>query len=128
MARLNGKSGWSDAEGLATAVAVCELETAIHDADERAERTCGVCGAAFSKAGLPHGARWTDRKTCPACLAAGRKAQGERRARKGPATARCAVCGAEFAKETSMQVRCRACIEAGPALSARAQRRKIGAR
>lgn len=122
MARLNARGGWSDADGLAAAVAVCELETAIHDADGRAGRTCGVCGAPFRKADLPEAARWGDRKTCPACLAAGRKAKGERRARSGPATARCAVCGAEFARETARQVRCRACIDDKPKHDAKKQK------
>lgn len=126
MARLNNKGGWSDADGLAAAVAVCELESAICDADGRVARTCGVCGAPFAKADLPEGSRYADRKTCPACLAAGRKARGERRARSGPATARCAVCGAVFAKETSHQVRCRACIDAKPKHNARNQRREMG--
>lgn len=123
LAAAVNKREWSDRGSLEAAVAACALGEAILDAEQRETRTCGVCGAAFTSQGMGEGARHQPPSTCPACLAAGRKAKGARRARKGPATARCAVCGTEFAKEASSQVRCRACIDERPTWDARAQSR-----
>ena len=65
---------WHDAESLKACVALAELKSAQARVMARAVRTCGVCGARFvpDEAHVASGA--TKIRTCPACLAAGRKA------------------------------------------------------
>lgn len=72
---------WHDAESLEACMALAELKSAQAGVMARSVRTCGVCGKRF----VPdeaHVANGTTRiRTCPACLAAGRKAS--RWTRKG---------------------------------------------
>ena len=64
--------GYSDRGTLMACVALCDLRSAVRDAERDRERTCEVCGAKF---------RMTEKqrcypspvKTCPSCLKAGRK-------------------------------------------------------
>lgn len=121
MQRMNAiKAGdpdmdWGESDCFDAVRLMAEIDIARTRAEARMPRRCGVCGAEFVP-DVPEGARGScasNRRTCRTCLDAGRRAKGERRARSGPATARCAACGEEFAKETARQVRCRACIGSG---------------
>lgn len=105
--------GYHDRESLLACVALCDLRTATIDAEASRPRTCEVCGATFTPA-LKQREYRTPVRTCPDCVAAGRKARGERHARSGPDTKECAVCGDAFAPQTPHQRRCPACIEAKP--------------
>lgn len=111
--------GWDDAESLKACIAWCELGCAISAAERQLPRRCGVCGVEF----VPQNDWQGDIRTCPSCVAAGHRAKGRRRAKSGPATARCAVCGEEFTKEQVNQCRCRRCIERWPRHSASQARR-----
>lgn len=118
-ARSNG-GGWSDRESMQAVVNMACLKVKINDAEHRQKRACEVCGKRFTE---PDGnrRRKSRAKTCPECLKAGRKARGDRRARKGPAVKRCKVCGASFEPWTSRQVRCFECIRKAPKVSASRQ-------
>lgn len=125
MAQLNDprKPAYSDRETLLARVAAETLGSAVIDAEAAMPRRCEVCGEQF----VPEGARRYQAgtiKTCPACLAKGLRARGTRRARSGPATAPCAVCGREFERKASNQRRCPECAAREPLLSAEQQRRK----
>lgn len=113
---------WHDAESLRAAMAWCELGMGICRAEAAAPRTCGVCGKVFSAgagAAACHSLR--NVKTCPECLALGKKSAGK----KGNGTrARCAVCGAEFEMYRKNQRRCPECIALAPKCSVALQKRK----
>ena len=125
MARLNSPDSpeWDDAESLESAVAWCRLHSAIADAEHSLPRTCGVCGRQFRP---PEGYRNDARRncrTCPDCLAKGRKAHGERSVKF---VARCAVCGAEFGATQRNQRRCPGCIARRPTWGVGKQKGKDG--
>ena len=65
---------WHDAESLKACVALAELKSAQARVMARAVRTCGVCGARFVPDEAHVASGVTKIRTCPACLAAGRKA------------------------------------------------------
>ena len=73
-----GMPHWHDAESLQACVALAEMRSARHSIMARAPRTCGVCGREF----VPDAAHVeignVGIRTCPACLAAGRKWKGMR--------------------------------------------------
>lgn len=118
-----GRSGCFDAVKL-----MAEIDIARTKAEAGMPRRCAVCGAEFTP-DVPasvSGNYATNKRTCRACLDAGRRARGGQRAKSGPATARCAVCGAEFVKERCNQVRCRSCISDKPKHGAMAQRKARG--
>lgn len=125
-ARGEGRLVWHDRDTMLACVAIASLTVAARDAEHRAERRCAVCGEPFGQADGSRRAKSPSR-TCPACLAAGRKAPGKRHARSGPAVKRCAVCGCEFAPGIPQQVRCDGCIAAQPKLSPAAHRRLLEA-
>ena len=115
--RVNSRSEeWYDADSLKAVVASEALNIAVIDARSALPRTCGVCGRQFvvpkkdrHKLGDSYNIR-----TCPSCLSQGHKAKGTRRAKDGPAIAKCVVCGAEFVRESKTQRRCSACIAEAP--------------
>ncbi len=120
MGRLNSPESpeWNDAATLRSAMAFCELNSAVYRAERRRPRTCGVCGKEFA---VPEDSP-TNPSTCPDCLAAGHKTRGERRPSSGPLVATCAVCGEEFRRHSKSQVRCDACIRKKPKHAADRQR------
>ncbi len=122
-ARLNSPDcpEWHDAESLRTAIAWCELHSAIVSAEKRVKRICAVCGREYTNEGAVAEVR--TRQTCPDCLKAGRKSKGTRTV-KGTRT--CAVCGREFGFTAKTQTRCPECIAAHPSWSARQQRKRTG--
>lgn len=104
---------WGSREELLAQVSLAGLEVGIADAESRKERRCEVCGAKFRE--TPKQRRYGMRiKTCPACIAAGRRAKGDRGDKK---PMKCAICGATFLRETRSQRRCRRCIGEAPTLS-----------
>lgn len=105
--RSSGKLTWCDADTLAAAAAVAELNQAIHN--HRTPVVCEVCGATFIAC-----RRRNNVKVCPDCLERGRKHEAvwATRREKDVGTATCAVCGAEFVKRQANQVNCQACIDA----------------
>ena len=126
IARLNSRDApeWCDRESLEAALAWCELNAAVATAEAVMPRTCMVCGRTFSPGVGRRGAKGTrNTKTCPECIAAGRKARGERSV-KG--TRACKVCGKVFPATQRNQNRCPECIAAAPGLGWRRQRRKDG--
>lgn len=70
-------ASWGTRDELLAAAAGAMLGVAINDAESRAPRRCAVCGAEFSE-NEEQRRRATRAATCPACLAAGRKARGVR--------------------------------------------------
>lgn len=113
---------WHDAESLRTAMAWCTLNSEICRAEAEAPRACGVCGKVFTAGERSvHNRTLRNVRTCPECLALGKKSTGKRE--NGP-RARCAVCGAEFAKTRKNQRRCPACIELAPKWSVDLQKKK----
>lgn len=115
VARLNAPStpSWEDADGLRAAIAWCELNTAICEAEAATPRACGVCGREFvpERPGASRESAYRLVQTCPECLAAGRRSKGTHPVKF---VARCAVCGREFGAERKGQRRCRECIAAKP--------------
>ena len=104
-------------------LAWCRLHSAIADAEHSLPRTCGVCGRTFTPpAGYRNDAR-RNCKTCPDCLAKGRKARGVRSVKF---IARCAVCGAEFGATQRNQRRCPGCIAKRPTWGVGKQKGKDG--
>lgn len=72
------RDSWCDAETLGACMRIVELRMRAHGTQMEATRTCTVCGARFvPTARQREYAR--PPKTCPACLAAGRKAAKPRR-------------------------------------------------
>lgn len=117
---------WHDRETAKTALMLAELRSVRIDAMCDRERECAVCGKPFT---VEDDRRYSpDMKTCPECVAAGKKAKGPRSARSGPAVGTCAVCGEEFRRETSTQRRCRRCIEEHRDYSVEAHRSVRGER
>lgn len=124
IARLNSRDApeWHDRESLEAALAWCELNAAVATAEAVMPRTCMVCGRTFSPGVGRRGAKGTrNTKTCPECIAAGRKARGERRV---VGTRTCKVCGKVFPATQRNQNRCPECIAAAPRLGWRQQSRK----
>lgn len=118
---LNGPGApeWRDAETLSAAVAAVSLDRAIVAAEAAAPRRCGVCGRLFVPPAREDNASCCRRaRTCPDCLAQGRKSKGTKTVKF---TARCAVCGREFEAERAGQRRCRECISRLPKWGAEAQ-------
>lgn len=118
---LNGPSspGWRDAGTLRAAMAWCELHSGLCAAEAERPRRCGVCGREFTP---PPESRHDARRlvrTCPECLAAGRKAPAS--ARGAVAVRTCAVCGREFGATRANQRRCPECIARHPKWSAELQ-------
>lgn len=89
---------WHDAESLEACIALAELKSAQAGVMARAVRTCAVCGARFAPDEARVAIGNTRIRTCPACLAAGRKASRwtRRRERKmtDEALKPCPCCGA----------------------------------
>lgn len=110
---------YHDRDTLLACVALCDMRSAVMDAEAARPRKCAVCGAAFTPT-----ARQREYKspvqTCPDCRAAGKKARGDR-GDKQPTT--CAVCGEVFAREQKNQVRCPACKAAKPKYGPKQHRR-----
>lgn len=100
---------YRDRETLMACVALCNMRTAVKDAEASRPRECAVCGATFTPTERQREYR-TPVQTCPECLAAGRKAKGERRG----AWAECVVCGQRFRRERRDQSRCPECIAEKP--------------
>ncbi len=113
---------WKDREGMIAVVNLASLKVGINDAEHIQFRTCEVCGKKFQE---PEERRrcGTRAKTCPACVKAGKRARGERKAQKGPLLRICKVCGKEFEAEQARQVRCRSCIDKAPKYEATKQKR-----
>lgn len=101
---------YHDRETLLACIALCDLRTAILDAERSRPRECKVCGATFTPTEKQRSYK-SPVQTCPDCLAAGKKWKGERGRGK---VATCIVCGEAFAMEREGQRRCAACIEARP--------------
>lgn len=122
MARLNGPGcpRWSDAATLRAAVAWCELRAGVCTAQAAAPRRCGVCGRTFAPPPESRIGPERNVRTCPECLAAGRKAPAERRGAFGTRT--CSVCGREFEASRWNQRRCDGCIARHPKWGAELQR------
>ena len=119
-ARLAARSGdWHDRDTLLAVAASEMLAAAILDADQRAERTCAVCGEPFRPRASQ---RYRAVRTCPRCVEAGRKAPGK--PADGPPDAVCEVCGAPFRRLRKTQRRCPACIAASPKATVETQKRK----
>ena len=93
------------------------LKSAIRRKEREADRVCAVCGGKF-RLRLN---QVTTTRTCPDCVAAGRKAPPMKTV-KGRGI--CKVCGAEFDKLNNNQVRCRECIDRAPKHSAEAQAKR----
>lgn len=113
---------WHDADSLRAAMAWCELGIAVSRAEADTPRKCGVCGRVFTASDRPaHSSTQRNVRTCPECLAAGKKSRGV--AKTGP-RAQCAVCGEWFAKTKKNQRRCPACIALAPKWSVGSQKKK----
>ena len=93
-----GGAEYHDAASLEVAANLARLQVKIGDA-RMGERACAVCGLPFK----PAKREQMGNRTCPDCLAAGRKCS----APKGRAT--CADCGREFEKMSGNQRRCPEC-------------------
>ncbi len=111
MSRINSPDSppWDDAESLRACVAWCELDARVHSAEMATPRACGVCGRTFTPppAAL-QSARLRNMKTCPECLAAGKRSRGEsKRAERRT----CEVCGEPYMALRRSQRRCPRCIE-----------------
>lgn len=120
---INGNAlDYWDAESLQLAVARARLMSGVRKAESGGTRTCEVCGARFEP--TERQARYSKPvRTCPACLASGRKARGERGDGK---TVTCAVCGKAFARSQANQRRCPECIAEAPKWAADKQRGRRG--
>ena len=118
---INGNNlEYWDAESLSVAIARARLLAATRNAESGSPRKCGVCGRTF----IPTRKQATYRKpvqTCPACIAAGKKARGVRGDGK---VVECAVCGTPFARTRTTQRRCPECIRMAPKHSAAKQRKR----
>ncbi len=89
---------YHDAESLAAEVNLARLKLKIGDV-RMAARRCGVCGREFK----PEKREQAGNKTCPECLAAGRKARGDF------GTGTCERCGARFEMTSGSQRMCPRC-------------------
>lgn len=115
IARINSSDSpdWNDRESLLACIAWCKLSSAVTSAEKRLPRTCEVCGKTFTPDGNSNAAV-LNKRTCRACLDAGHKARGKRRALGDAVSATCEVCGARFERERTGQRRCQRCIDAHP--------------
>lgn len=95
---------WRDRETLEAAIALCELASAVRDA-RRGARECMVCGRTFEPTASQ---RYGNPRTCPDCVAAGRKWRG---VRYGGEAATCEACGREYVRYGKNQYRCHECSE-----------------
>ncbi len=111
MSRINSPDSppWDDAESLRACVAWCELDARVHSAEMATPRECGVCGKTFTPPpSAMQSAHLRNMKTCPECLAAGKKSRGEsKRAERRT----CEVCGEPYMALRRSQRRCPRCIE-----------------
>ena len=100
---------YHDRESLEACIRMCDLRTAIIDADYSMPRRCEVCGEMFVP---PESKRWyrTPPQTCNDCLSQGRRARGERNSGQG----KCVVCGETYIKSRRNQKRCPSCIAEHP--------------
>lgn len=90
---------YGDRESLEAAVGIARLIARTRDMECR-PRECAVCGRTFSPQRATPGTR-----TCPECVAAGRKAKGRRSAGK----AACERCGKVYERYTRRQRLCHEC-------------------
>ena len=101
---------YSDCDTLLACVALCDMRSAVMDAEASRPRKCAVCGATFmpteSQRAYPKPVQ-----TCPECIAAGKRARGDR-GDKQPTT--CVVCGEVFPRTQKNQIRCPECKAAKP--------------
>lgn len=104
---------YHDRETLLACVALCDMRSAVMDAEAARPRECAVCGATFTPTERQREYR-KPVQTCPDCIAAGRKARGDR-GDKQPTV--CCVCGEMFPRTQANQRRCPACKAARPKLS-----------
>lgn len=101
---------YHDRDTLLACIALCDLRGRVADAENAKPRACGVCGRMFT----PSRKQRTypqQPQTCPDCLAAGRRARGDRGDKKPTA---CAVCGQTFARTMKSERRCPECKAAKP--------------
>lgn len=113
----NMEADYCDADSLRALVSAAMLKSAIRRKEREADRVCAVCGGKF-RLRLN---QVTTTRTCPDCVAAGRKAPPMKTV-KGRGV--CKVCGSEFDKLNKNQVRCRECIDRAPKHSAEAQAKR----
>jgi uncharacterized CHY-type Zn-finger protein len=106
---------WHDRETLLACIALCDMRSKLRDAEMGSKRTCEVCGAEFAPTARQREYSAPVR-TCPDCLAAGRKARGDR---GDKAVVECVVCGEPFARCQSNQRRCPECLAAKPRYGAK---------
>lgn len=106
-ARVNADDGpaWGDRDTLEARVAYERLRSAILRAEGETPRRCGACGREFTCSAEQVRQGHTDMQTCPACVAAGRRAVGRRAAGTGV----CEKCGREFERYVSRQRICPEC-------------------
>ena len=110
---------YHDRDTLLACIALCDLRTATIDAERSRPRKCKVCGATFTPTEKQRSYK-SPVQTCPGCLAAGKRARGDR-GDKQPTV--CAVCGETFAREMKTQIRCPECRAAKPKTSPENHRR-----
>lgn len=103
---VNGAE-WHDRDTLEAVVASALLGVGISDAVRSMPARCAVCGREFE---LP--AKNLRARTCPECLAAGKRARPRNLGKGG--TVSCAVCGREFQAMRRLDRRCPECMEAAP--------------
>lgn len=70
---------WHDAESLKACIAIAEIKARQTEIMASAVRTCGVCGRPFAPDAVHARSGYTGIRTCPECLAKGRKAGRKRR-------------------------------------------------
>lgn len=70
---------WHDAESLEACVAMAKIKSKQSEIYAKAPRVCGVCGRTFVPDEKHVSTGATRIRTCPECLAAGRKASGRHR-------------------------------------------------
>lgn len=106
MAQLNNarpEGGWPDRETLEAAVSMVKLSSAITDAKNR-PRPCAICGETFAP---DPGNRYSQQKTCRACLDLGRKSMSPKQGR-----GICEKCGRTYEKHVRRQRFCSDCTSA----------------
>lgn len=104
---------YRDRESLLACVALCDMRSAVMDAEAARPSECAVCGATFTPTEKQR-AYPSPVQTCPDCVAAGKKARG---ARGDGEPTECVVCGETFPRTQANQRRCPACKAARPKLS-----------
>lgn len=70
---------WHDADSLHACISIAELKARQAEVMASAVRTCGVCGRPFAPDEAHARSGYTDVRTCPECLAKGRKTNGRKR-------------------------------------------------